>query len=483
MLFHSLEFAFFIPVVFALYWLAGRGGSAAQNAVAVAASAVFYGWWDVRFLVLIAASTAIDYAVGRGLKTASGTLHRKLLLALSIVVNLGLLGFFKYANFFIVEFTEAFSLFGRQLEPRTLSIILPVGISFYTFQTLSYSIDVYRRRLEPTHDPVAFAAFVTFFPQLVAGPIERATKLLPQFAVVRRFNRDEAIDGLRQILWGLFKKLVIADNAARHADMIFNYSDAFSGSTLLLGSFFFAFQIYGDFSGYSDMAIGTARLFGIQLSQNFNFPYFSRDVAEFWRRWHISLSTWFRDYLYIPLGGSRGSRWQTVRNTFAIFIVSGFWHGANLTFIAWGALHALYFLPLQLTKRNRRYLGERAADRSIPALRQLVSMASTFTLVVLAWVLFRAKNIAHATSIFTEMASASLFTEPIFPNRRHAFYTGLLILLFLGMEWIGRHNRYAIETTAFSKHRFIRYGLYYTLLLIILAFGCFSGNAFIYFQF
>ena len=482
MLFHSLEFAFFIPVVFAVYWLAGRRGGSAQNAVAVAASALFYGWWDVRFLILIAVSTAIDYVVGLGLNSARTPVYRKLLLTLSIVVNLGLLGFFKYANFFIVQFTEAFSLFGKDLEPRTLNIILPVGISFYTFQTLSYSIDVYRRRLEPTRDPLAFAAFVTFFPQLVAGPIERATKLLPQFTVVRRFNRDEAVDGLRQILWGLFKKLVIADNAARHADMIFNYSDAFSGSTLLIGSFFFAFQIYGDFSGYSDMAIGTARLFGIRLSQNFNFPYFSRDVAEFWRRWHISLSTWFRDYVYIPLGGSRGSRWQTVRNTFAIFTVSGLWHGANLTFIAWGVLHALYFLPLQLTKRNRRHMGDLGAEQSVQ-LGHFVSMAVTFTLVTLAWVLFRSKNLVHATSIFAEMASASLFSEPIFPNRRHAFYTGLLILLFLGMEWMGRHNRYAIETTALSKPRFIRYGLYYSLFLIILAFGCFSGNAFIYFQF
>ncbi len=483
MLFHTFEFAVFIPLVFAVYWWAKYWGRNAQNAVAVLASAVFYGWWDVHFLWLIAASTVVDFGVGLKLGAARKAVHRKLLLAVSIAVNLGLLGFFKYANFFIEQFAEAFSLFGSNLSVRTLNIVLPVGISFYTFQTLSYSIDVYRRRLEPTRDPLAFAAFVTFFPQLVAGPIERATKLLPQFASVRRFNRTEAVDGLRQILWGLFKKLVIADNAARHADMLFNYSDAFSGSALLLGSFFFAFQIYGDFSGYSDMAIGTARLFGIELSLNFKVPYFARDIAEFWRRWHISLSTWFRDYLYIPLGGSRGSKLRTVRNTFVIFLVSGFWHGANLTFIAWGALHAMFFLPLQLSGRNRKYIGDLAPNRSFVTLREALAMLTTFGLVTVAWVFFRANNLQHALSILSEMASPSLFAEPVFPERRHAFYTGLLILFFMGMEWMGRNNRYAIEKTALNRPRYLRYGLYYALLLMTVAFGSFNGNAFIYFQF
>ena len=483
MLFHTLEFAVFIPIAFALYWWTGRMGKSAQNAVAVLASAVFYGWWDVRFLQLIGASTLVDYAVGLALGRTTHQSRRKWLIAASVVVNLGLLSFFKYANFFIVQFAEAFALFGRPMNVSTLNIILPVGISFYTFQTLSYSIDVYRKKLEPTRDLLAFAAFVTFFPQLVAGPIERATKRLPQFATARRFNRNEAVDGLRQILWGLFKKLVIADNAARHADLLFNYSDAFSGSALLIGAFFFAFQIYGDFSGYSDMAIGTARLFGIRLSQNFNVPYFSRNVGEFWRRWHISLSTWFRDYLYIPLGGSRGTHLQTVRNTFAIFLVSGFWHGANFTFIVWGALHALFFLPLQLSGRNRRYTGEIAPGRRLPQFREALSIVATFALVTLAWVFFRANTVHQAMAILSEIASPSLFTEPEFPERRHAFYTGLFILFFLGMEWMGRHNRYAIETMALKSSRMLRYGLYYALLLMILAFGCFSGNAFIYFQF
>lgn len=483
MLFHSLEFALFIPIVFSLYWLSEKFGKSAQNAVAVAASAVFYGWWDVRFLLLIGVSIAVDYAVGLGLGRTENPVKRKLLLGTSIAVNLGLLGFFKYANFFIVQFTEAFALLGRPMNASTLNIILPVGISFYTFQTMSYTIDVYRRRLEASRDFLAFSAFVSFFPQLVAGPIERATKLLPQFKVVRSFDPSQAVDGCRQILWGLFKKLVIADNAARHADMLFNYSESFSGSALLLGAIFFGFQIYGDFSGYSDMAIGTARLFGIQLSQNFNFPYFSRDIAEFWRRWHISLSTWFRDYLYIPLGGSQGKRLQTVRNTFVVFVVSGFWHGANLTFLAWGVLHALLFLPLQLSGRNRRHTGRVSPDSFLPSFREASAILVTFVMVTLAWVFFRASSIQHALAILSEIASLSLLAEPVFPDRRHAFYTGFLILFLLGMEWMGRNKRYAIETTALGKSSAVRHGLYYSLLLLILVFGNFGGNPFIYFQF
>ena len=282
------------------------------------------------------------------------------------LVNLGFLGFFKYYNFFLENFVDAFSLFGMQINANSLNIILPVGISFYTFQTLSYTIDVYRKKLEPTKDFIAFSAFVCFFPQLVAGPIERATNLLPQFYKKRTFEYHKAVDGMRQILWGLFKKVVIADNCAEFANQIFNNSADMNGSTLVLGAIFFTFQIYGDFSGYSDIAIGTSRLFGFDLKQNFATPYFSRDIAEFWRRWHISLSTWFRDYLYIPLGGSRGGTWMKVRNTFAIFLVSGFWHGANWTFIIWGALNAIYFLPLLFTNNNRKNLGVVAEGKLFP---------------------------------------------------------------------------------------------------------------------
>ena len=356
MFFNSIDFAIFLPIVFFLHWFVVSKSLRLQNLLIVAASYLFYSWWDWRFLSLIIFSTLVDYLVGLALHKEENKSKRQVLLLVSILVNLGFLGFFKYYNFFLDNFVTAFSFFGAEFNTNSLNIILPVGISFYTFQTLSYTIDVYRRNLEPTKDFIAFAAFVGFFPQLVAGPIERATNLLPQFYTKRTFDYDNAVDGLRQILWGLFKKIVIADNCAQYANMIFNHSTDYSGSTLVLGALFFTFQIYGDFSGYSDIAIGTSRLFGINLMKNFAFPYFSRDIAEFWRRWHISLSTWFRDYLYIPLSGSRGSTLMKVRNTFIIFIVSGFWHGANWTFIVWGLLNALYFLPLLLLYKNRKNL-------------------------------------------------------------------------------------------------------------------------------
>jgi D-alanyl-lipoteichoic acid acyltransferase DltB (MBOAT superfamily) len=324
MLFNSIDFAIFLPIVFILYWFVTNKNLKLQNLLIVAASYLFYGWWDWRFLSLIIFSTMVDFTVGQKLRKAENQLTRKALLWTSILVNLGFLAFFKYYNFFLDNFITAFSFFGQDIQSNSLNIILPVGISFYTFQTLSYTIDVYKRKLEPTNDLIAFSAFVSFFTQLVAGPIERSTHLLPQFYTKRTFDYSKAVDGTRQILWGLFKKIVIADNCAVFANQIFNNSADMSGSTLVLGALFFTFQIYGDFSGYSDIAIGTSRLFGFDLMRNFNFPYFSRDIAEFWRRWHISLSTWFRDYLYIPLGGSRGGTWMKVRNTFIIFIVSGF---------------------------------------------------------------------------------------------------------------------------------------------------------------
>ena len=295
MLFNSIDFAIFLPIVFILYWFVTNKNLRLQNLLIVTASYVFYGWWDWRFLSLIIFSTIVDYSVGLKLKTEENQIKRKALLWTSILINLGFLGFFKYCNFFLDNFISTFSFFGAEIKANSLNIILPVGISFYTFQTLSYTIDVYKRKLVPTKDFIAFSAFVSFFPQLVAGPIERATNLLPQFYNKRNFDYSKAADGMRQILWGLFKKVVIADNCAEYANLIFNNSTDYSGSTLVLGAIFFTFQIYGDFSGYSDIAIGTSRLFGFDLMQNFNFPYFSRDIAEFWRRWHISLSTWFRD--------------------------------------------------------------------------------------------------------------------------------------------------------------------------------------------
>lgn len=481
MLFNSIDFAIFLPIVFILYWFATNKSLKLQNALIVVASYIFYGWWDWRFLSLIIFSTLVDYYVGRRLLNQNNQIKRKTLLWTSIIVNLGFLGFFKYYNFFVDNFITAFSLFGTEIKASSLNIILPVGISFYTFQTLSYSIDVYKRKLEPTKDFIAFSAFVSFFPQLVAGPIERATNLLPQFYKKRTFDYSKAVDGMRQILWGLFKKIVIADNCAEYANMIFNNSADYSGSTLVLGALFFTFQIYGDFSGYSDIAIGTSRLFGFTIMQNFNFPYFSRDIAEFWRRWHISLSTWFRDYLYIPLGGSRGGTWKNVRNIFVIFIVSGFWHGANWTFIVWGALNAIYFLPLLLTNKNRKNLGFIADGRTLPSPKEILQIGITFSLTVIAWIFFRAESVEQAFNICSTIFSSSLFSIPLYNNRFNSLIVLFIIGLFYIVEWYGRNNQYAIARI-FERNKVVRWGFYYLLTLAILM-SQGKGQEFIYFQF
>lgn len=400
---------------------------------------------------------------------------------LSIGVNLGFLGVFKYYNFFAHSFADAFSNLGIHISPWTLKVILPVGISFYTFHGLSYVIDIYYERIKPEKNFVDYSVFVSFFPLLVAGPIERATHLLPQIKRERTFDLDKAKDGLRQILWGLFKKIVIADNCAKYANMIFNDSGNYanhSGSTLLMGAIFFTFQIYGDFSGYSDIALGTARLFGIDLLKNFAFPYFSRDIAEFWRRWHISLSTWFRDYLYIPLGGSKGGTWMRVRNTFAIFLVSGFWHGANWTFIVWGFLNALYIMPSIIFKTNRTNLDVVAKGRYFPNFREIISVLITFSLTVFAWIFFRADNISLAFSYIGNLFTTSLFSKPeIFPNE--IIY---LVIGFIIIEWLGRERNYALEGMNVKWPKVIRWTFYYLLIIAIFYFGG-EEQEFIYFQF
>lgn len=476
MLFNSIDFTIFLPIVFILYWFVTDKNLKLQNFLIVAASYLFYGWWDWRFLSLILFSTIVDYTVGRKLRIEENQTKRKVLLWISILVNLGFLGLFKYYNFFLENFIAAFSFFGTEIKANSLNIILPVGISFYTFQTLSYTIDVYNRKLEPTKDFIAFSAFVSFFPQLVAGPIERATHLLPQFYKKRTFDYPKAVDGMRQILWGLFKKVVIADNCAEYANLIFNNSADLNGSTLVLGAIFFTFQIYGDFSGYSDIAIGTSRLFGFDLMQNFNFPYFSRDIAEFWRRWHISLSTWFRDYLYISLGGSRGGTWLKVRNTFIIFLVSGLWHGANWTFIIWGGLNAVYFLPLLLTNKNRNNLETVAQGKLFPSLKEFTSISFTFCLTVFAWIFFRAENLQHALQYMQGIFNSSFFKAPeIFP-----ITTLIFVLLFLSIEWFNRDKQFALQVE--NNKMTINWGGYLILgFLIAFYFG--KGSTFIYFQF
>jgi len=486
MLFNSLDFAIFLPIVFILYWFVTNKNLKLQNFLIVIASYIFYGWWDWKFLSLIIFSTIVDYSIGVLLSKQENIIKRKALLWTSIGVNLGFLGFFKYYNFFLDNFVSAFSFFGAEINANSLNIILPVGISFYTFQTLSYTIDVYKRNLYPTKDFIAFSAFVGFFPQLVAGPIERATNLLPQFYKRRQFDYNKAVDGMRQILWGLFKKIVIADNCAQYANEIFNNSADYGGSTLILGAIFFTFQIYGDFSGYSDIAIGTSRLFGFNLMQNFAFPYFSRDIAEFWRRWHISLSTWFRDYLYIPLGGSRGGTWMKIRNTFIIFIVSGFWHGANWTFIVWGALNAVYFLPILLTNNNRRNLDTVAEGKLLPSIKELFLMLTTFGLTVFAWIFFRAENVLHAYSYISKIFSKSILTLPnggdFLGINLHPITLFGLIAIFTFLEWRGRKHKYALEYFGLRWKRRYRFIFYY---LIIISIFWFQGieQSFIYFQF
>jgi len=487
MLFNSLEFALFLPVVFLLYWLVVNRSLRAQNLFIVLASYVFYGWWNITFLGLIAFSSILDYFIGIQIGKTSVQTKRKFLLAVSIGVNLGLLGFFKYYNFFAESFAEAFTLFGHRMTVDRLNIILPVGISFYTFQTLSYSIDVYRRKLEPTSDIVAFLAFVSFFPQLVAGPIERASNLLPQFYKRRVFDNNVAMDGLRQILWGLFKKMVIADNCATYANEIFNNYGDYSGSTLFLGGIFFAFQIYGDFSGYSDIAIGSSKLFGFDLMTNFRYPYFSRNIAEFWRRWHISLSTWFRDYLYVPIGGSQVSKWLQVRNVIVVFIVSGFWHGANWTFIVWGALNACYFLPSLLLQRNRRHLDTVAQGRTFVSFKELLKVGVTFFLVVIAWIFFRSPSLADAFAYLNSLFSWSLF----YPNvseimnislGAEVLYVVFCVLCMVIIEWFNRDHIHPLcisEGTPAYK-LYLKTGLVYTLLF---CFAVLGKNEFIYFQF
>ena len=480
MLFNSIDFAIFLPIVFILYWFVFQKNLRLQNLLIIIASYLFYGWWDYRFLALIAFSSLLDYSIGIALKKYEDKNTRKSLLILSLLVNLGFLGFFKYYNFFLDNFVDAFSLLGKPISVQGLNIILPVGISFYTFQTLSYTIDVYRQKLEPTKDIVSFFAFVSFFPQLVAGPIERASNLLPQFYIKRQFVYSSAIDGMRQILWGLFKKVVVADNCAAFANQIFdNYTDH-SGSTLFFGVLFFTFQIYGDFSGYSDIAIGTSRLFGFNLMRNFAFPYFSRDIAEFWRRWHISLSTWFRDYVYIPIGGSKGGMAKKIRNVFVIFLVSGFWHGANWTFIIWGFLNALYFIPVMLLNKNRVNTNDVAEGVLFPTFVELRQMLFTFLLTMIAWVFFRAPSVSDAILYLNGLFDISIFTIP--ENLNEWILTLVFILALVVVEWLQREKEHALELYNTKMSKQLRWSFYLIIFFIIFWYGG-TQQDFIYFQF
>jgi len=478
MLFNSLHFALFLPIVFVLYWFFTAKKLRYQNSLLLISSYFFYACWDWRFMFLLVFSTLLDYYTGLKMEHSQNNTHKKRWFWLSVIINLGFLGVFKYFNFFAASFTDLLSGFGLNVHPLTLNIILPVGISFYTFHGLSYVIDIYKNRIKAEKNFVDYAVFVSFFPLLVAGPIERATHLLPQIKKRRAFNYDKAIEGIYQIIWGLFKKIVIADSCAQYTNAIFAHYDSMNSLSLLMGAFYFSFQIYGDFSGYSDIALGTAKLFGIDLLRNFNFPYFSRDIAEFWRRWHISLSSWFRDYLYIPLGGSKGGMPMKIRNTFIIFIVSGFWHGANWTFIVWGALNALYFMPLLIFNQNRNHLDIVAKGKAWPTFKEFFAMCFTFFLVVISWIFFRADTISIAVKYIRNLFRFN-FTNGVeyLEIERYSVELVFLILFFLFFEWNSREK----------EHPFFGRWLYLKLVLVLLSIimlGVYSDiTSFIYFQF
>jgi D-alanyl-lipoteichoic acid acyltransferase DltB (MBOAT superfamily) len=476
MLFNSFEYLIFLPIVFILYWKVLNKNLKLQNFFILTASYIFYGWWDWRFLTLIFVSSCFDYFIGVKLFTQENQKKRKLLLALSIFMNLGLLGFFKYFNFFVASFSDISNSFGFNVNESSLKIILPVGISFYTFQELSYTIDVYRKKLEPTKSLISFLAYVSFFPQLVAGPVERAKNLLPQFYIKRKFDVEKAKDGLRQILLGLFKKIVIADSCAPYVNDIFtNYSN-YNSSTLFFGIILFAFQIYGDFSGYSDIAIGSARLFGFNIMKNFAFPYFSRGITEYWRRWHISLSTWFRDYLYIPLGGSHCSKLKQIRNIVITFTVSGLWHGANWTYIFWGFANGLLFIPGIIFKKKEQ-TEVVAENKFFPNLKEVLQLFITFWAINFTVVFFRSSSIKDALMYFKRMFSTNFLEIPEFVD-----ISLLWIIILILSEWIQRKKEHAMQID--KMPRLFRWIVYYIFSIIVFYyFNQNSGQSFVYFQF
>ncbi|MCV9927463.1 MBOAT family protein [Flavobacterium sp. LS1R49] len=477
MFFNSLAFAVFLPVVFFLYWFVFNKSKSTQNALLIVASYCFYSCWDWRFLFLLVFSTFLDYYTGIQIEKGKSERSRKFWFWLSILVNLGFLGVFKYYNFFAASFSELLNSVGIQASPILLSVILPVGISFYTFHGLSYVIDIYLKRIKAEYNFVDYSLFVSYFPLLVAGPIERATHLLPQVKVKREFNFQTAKEGVCQIIWGLVKKVVIADTCATYANAIFDNYTSMNSFSLILGAIYFAFQIYGDFSGYSDIALGVSKLFGLDLLRNFNYPYFSRDIAEFWRRWHISLSSWFRDYLYIPLGGSKGGIWMKIRNTFIIFVVSGFWHGANWTYLAWGFINAVYFLPLLLSNSNRNNIDEIHLKFNFDSVKVIISILSTFLITCVAWVFFRAKTITDALLYLKQIITNKQFYFQYLENDRYNYELLIIIGLFVLIEW---NNRNKVEPLS-GKGNMLKIVI---AIAAIIALGTFSDyKEFIYFQF
>lgn len=472
MLFNSIDFAVFLIIVYALYWAVGSRRVQLQNLLLLSASYVFYGWWDWRFLALISFTTLYDYCAAICIGNTQNRQVRKLWMISSVIINLGILCFFKYFNFFIQSWIDMLHAFGYDGSVATLNIILPVGISFYTFQAMSYTIDVYHERIKPSKNLISFATYISFFPQLVAGPIERASRFLPQVQNRRIFSYKQSVEGLRLILWGLFKKVVIADSLSIAVEQVFSYYYAETGSSIMLGAIMFTIQIYCDFSGYSDIAIGTAKLFGIELSSNFRFPYFSKNIVEFWRRWHISLSQWFRDYVFIPLGGSRGKRSKVIRNIIIVFLLSGLWHGANWTFVVWGALHgAVYLMYVYYGKQISNYALQ---TLKLPAFLIAASgIVLNSAVLVVSWVIFRAESIDKAYLLLKKM------TLMLFTPMKH---TEMLwyIIPFIVIEYLIRNDE---RNPIRIKYRLPRYLFYSILIILIMIHGEDNGEQFIYFQF
>lgn len=477
MLFNSIEFFIFLPIVFILYWTCFRKSVKWRNLFLLVVSYIFYGWWDWRFLSLIAISSMVDFILGILMNKQEDTYKRKRLLVLSLMVNLGLLGFFKYSNFFIDSFIQGFTFFGIPLSYTTLQIILPVGISFYTFQTLSYTIDVYQRKITPVYDWISFFAFVSFFPQLVAGPIERAKHLLPQFDTLKQFDYQRARSGALLMLGGFFKKIVIADRLALYIDQVFLNMDTASGLPMLVAMIFFAFQLYLDFSAYSDIAIGTARLFGFELSLNFNRPYLSTSFSDFWKRWHISLSSWFRDYLYIPLGGNRGSKKQLVRNILIVFAVSGLWHGASWNFVIWGLLNGLFVVFLDRFLPKRTY-----------GLSRLFNALLVFGMWAVSLLFFRAPSFDTAIQALRSLGihnSEAIVNFGL--NSAELKFTFFVLLGLMIFEWYHEQAKQSVIQHIEKLSVYWRWQIYIVVVLIIVFLGAygldFNDNSFIYFQF
>lgn len=484
MLFNSIDFAVFFPIVLTLYWIFASNLNL-RNIFLLVASYFFYGWWDWRFLFLIFISSLVDYFVGRKLGEEENPKKRKHLLFLSLAVNLGFLFYFKYFNFFIETFRDSFLLFGKELEISTLNIILPVGISFYTFQTLSYTIDVYKGKLTPTHKPISFFAFVSFFPQLVAGPIERATHLLPQFNKTYKFDYVKVRAGFQLMLWGLFKKMVIADRLALVVNEVYNNPGSYQGSDFIIATIFFAFQIYCDFSGYSDIAIGLAKTMGFDLMKNFDSPYFSKSLTEFWRRWHISLSTWFRDYLYIPLGGSKKGKYRTYLNLFLVFLISGLWHGASMTFVIWGAIHGIIITFEKATSSIRKKFSSIVGLKKNVFSNRIVFGIITFIIVMIAWVFFRANTLSDSWFILKNMIalkSGSGFDD-LGVSSFHVYISIVMIVILMVIEFVDKHH----DTRAFlnRQNALFRWSVYLIGIFSILLYGVYGQDSpeFIYFKF